>query len=56
MISFNYCLRELEHGDNLLLKVSLHKDSSMNEHLGHTVHLWGLYGSGSGSSCLKEFF
>jgi hypothetical protein len=54
MISFSYCLRELEHRDNLLLKVSLHKDPSMNEHSGHIVHLWGLYSTGS--SCLKELF
>jgi hypothetical protein len=34
--------------------VSLYKDSSMNEHPGHTVLLWGLHGSGF--SCSRDLF
>jgi hypothetical protein len=34
--------------------VSLHKDLSVRDHPGHTIQLWGLYGSGS--SCLKDLF
>jgi hypothetical protein len=37
--------RGLEHGAILLgALVSLHKDSYVDEHLGLTVQLWGLYG------------
>jgi hypothetical protein len=38
--------RGLEHGVIFGALVSLHKDSSVDEHPGLTVQLWGLYGSG----------
>jgi hypothetical protein len=46
--------RGLEQGGYIVALVSLYKDLSIRDHPGHTVQLWGLYGSGF--SCLKDIF
>jgi hypothetical protein len=38
----------------MIALVSLHKDLSVRDYPGHTVQLWGLYGSDF--SCLKDIF